>query len=1228
MGVSKDGWRLAYRFCPIGGTVLALCWLGLFVPLFGQAPVRLPDHPTTALIEEAANKAKAKQWLDAIELYQRILDTHGDDLVPVNSQQLFQARWLVHGHLARLPEEGLNIYRQRVDAQALKLVAEGEKDREGIILQRVVREMFCSRATEEAILALARQAFARGDFDSAEHYWRWLLPPTGEELSFPFPKTTPAAIEARLILLDLFRNDRTRARAHLDDFQKKYAEAKGLLAGKEGKFVDTLNELWKQPAKTRIGQEERPGWPTFAGTSGRSGKLLSSLPYLWPNIPAWKVAIVPPNKPDLKEKRPDPLHPQSLSLFPIIQDGEVLLNDAGKLYSIEAKTGKLTTAAGPLSGGKTILPTTHFERFTLTESAGTVYARMGHTGIGPQENPENSFIAAFSSRKADSQTRDLLWKLSPPKKPESSTFFEGTPAASENRLYASFWRFSVGNATVGVASYRDIDGKSPPTLLWQREVGKGRILGNQESRSTQELLSVADGRVVVATNSGSVVALDQENGLPLWEFRYARHEQPGATRVRDLCPPLVDGGRIYIAPLDTDRLFCLDAFSGRLIWDREGVEVVHLLGVARGRLIATFAGAVRGIRGLNAWTGADSGENGWTIHDDGGEVTFGRGLVNDDVVLWPTRHALHFLNPRDGTPLRASIPGPFGNLTYADGFLIVTTGSEVWGFIAEGNKLSERRTRATSEPRNEQAQAAYAFSLIDRGQIQEALPLLEKTGQQQTRLTWLVAEQARQKGNTDLARQTYERLTERPSDFTASALVRLAEMEPNQDKQVEAWRKVRMEGEWIRDRMGNVWPAHCYAEENSPAPLVMRPAWHRENNWRRDLDAKPLLPSGAIWQISSEGDLNETELAHYKATKLFLQKNRLWKLNLGQPILLLDFTTQAPAIDAIPLVEEIVPFPPVSILPKPDQTIEVASGGRSHYWFFAPPLIETVPASHTSSAYPLAGEGGFYRLLQLRSGRIIAYHYDDKDHREYPCTPKPWPEPPLHLSKGEFLLAEDGRVVRFDFEEGNAITSYTLTDSPTLSGSLPRLRRGKENVAVVIERNIGFEVDLIDHQTLHRLWDHPPLPLGRVFHDLQELEGNWIAAVDDRLISFDQAGEIRWEVPLPSVIGSWKMTTAIKTLALYPSEAIPARSFDIETALRDSGLNRNRLQKAFANYYDVQKDRELPVLLFDPKSGELLQRFLFPVHDATPSVQENFGKLTVIAGTQYWILSPSLAENN
>jgi len=64
-------------------------------------------------------------------------------------------------------------------------------------------------------------------------------------------------------------------------------------------------------------------------------------------------------------------------------------------------------------------------------------------------------------------------------------------------------------------------------------------------------------------------------------------------------------GKLYAAPSDSNRLLCLDPVTGATLWQRERLDVVHLLGVGQGRLIFTtwrnpkqgklFAGGLRAV---------------------------------------------------------------------------------------------------------------------------------------------------------------------------------------------------------------------------------------------------------------------------------------------------------------------------------------------------------------------------------------------------------------------------------------------------------------------------------------------------------------------------------------------------------------------------------------------------------------------------------------------------------
>jgi outer membrane protein assembly factor BamB len=655
-----------------------------------SAQERPADNAVASQINDGVEKARDGKLLDAIEQFQRVIDTSGNELVPAGNYQQLPARWVVHGHLSRLPAAGLKLYRQRVDGQGMKRLEEAKKSRDDLLLERLLGDMFAATANEETILELARRAFERGEFDAAEHYWHMLLPAQEGDtrLHFPQPKIDIAAVKARLVMLKLFQGEREEAKAELIAFREKYAEAAGLLAGKTAKYVDTLAELLRDPAKTTLPPApDEPGWPMFAGRPSRLGTLRTKLPYFWPDVAEWRTPL-PFLRSEGLRGLPEVPHPRSLAFFPVISNGRGYIADGKRVVSIDLMSGRMSRVAELPTGEDVRIPTKQDVRFTLTEHEGLLYARFGASGL---RGEGNSFLVALGERKPGTEERVVLWKLDPPAEGEAKTHFEGAPVIHDDCLYVAFWRQAAGEAVAGIACYRMDDPKTLPELGWQRIVGKAGSEPNGETRYRHALVTISGANVVYCTDGGSVVALNANDGKPAWEYRYPPDERPTMPRYRDLCPPLADGGRVYAAPADTGRLLCLDAYTGRLIWEREGVEVVHLLGVSQGRLIATFAGQVRGIRGLNLRTGADSGENGWTIHDDGGESTFGRGLVTEQAVVWPTKHGLHFLNPADGSPLRSPIRGAFGNLTYADGVLLVTTPTEVWGYSSETNKLGDRR---------------------------------------------------------------------------------------------------------------------------------------------------------------------------------------------------------------------------------------------------------------------------------------------------------------------------------------------------------------------------------------------------------------------------------------------------------------------------------------------------------------------------------------------------------
>src|SRR5437588_778696 len=146
------------------GAVLLACTV-----VFGARaadPAILPgeSRTTAARLAEVRKQIDDKKYIEAINELQAILESAGNDLVPLTPQHCVQARRLCHRELSRLPPEALREYRSRVEPQAKKWLDEALPIHDVRLLRRVVDEAFCSRSGETAADLLGDLAFERGRF--------------------------------------------------------------------------------------------------------------------------------------------------------------------------------------------------------------------------------------------------------------------------------------------------------------------------------------------------------------------------------------------------------------------------------------------------------------------------------------------------------------------------------------------------------------------------------------------------------------------------------------------------------------------------------------------------------------------------------------------------------------------------------------------------------------------------------------------------------------------------------------------------------------------------------------------------------------------------------------------------------------------------------------------------------------------------------------------------------
>jgi outer membrane protein assembly factor BamB/tetratricopeptide (TPR) repeat protein len=886
------------------------------------------DYPSAVQRLQSARKyVRDQQYAEAVDEYQRLLEEARDKLAPLSAEHFVQVRLLCHADLAALPPEGLRLYRNRVDPQAQKWLEQGSAQRDMALLRRVVDEAFCSRAGDRALDLLGDLAFERARFEEAERWWRYLARPAPEvlakqakvglDLLFPDPEIAPARSRAKQLLARLFQGEpqvsTERLQEELRAFRQLHADAAGHLAGREGKYADILQALLAEPPRVPLPPGEI--WTTFAGGPGRNLVLPPApndpnrLIRFCSQGPQWRFNLTKehtlleshdPLADPFTTRVPPPGSPvRSLAFHPLIVGDDVLVADTRYVTAYNWRTGKSNiwydlAADNAAFNADPTLPATPDLRCTLTVGEDCVLARLGAPELAPGRDPREceSFLVCLNLTPG-TKGEHKRWVARPKPLQRELVVFEGAPLVHDSRVYIAATHFPNGRCITAIHCYPLHAREDDPPLRWRQEVCEiTGLRGMEENRARHHLLTLAGDNVVYCSHSGAVIALDAATGHPAWAMRYpSRGLTFGPDKVaspRDLTPCLFAAGRLYVAPADIDRLLCLDPVNGRLLWQLDKVEVVHLLGVAHGRLIFTTP---QGIRAIGATNGSD--REGWIQPADGTALpSFGRGFLTSDHVYWPTRGKLYVLNQTDGEQPDNLLPGPWqdirpGNLVLGENCFAVADAETLSIFPAPAALRNHRARRVQEQPRSALAHYQLALAELDAGTagddpaslaLTHALEDLAQTEQlarpgecwQGRRLVEL----ARSCRQEVLLQQAERAAAQRRWDEADELLARAATREHTVAERLEALRRRahlwRMAGRPEREaavwqsiladevlRSGQLTDAHGLpqsAARVAAAPAAPRPERSENHPPTRDDRPNLTLPLASAWQLSLAPD--------------------------------------------------------------------------------------------------------------------------------------------------------------------------------------------------------------------------------------------------------------------------------------------------------------------------------------------------------------------------------------
>ncbi len=316
--------------------------------------------------------------------------------------------------------------------------------------------------------------------------------------------------------------------------------------------------------------------------------------------------------------------------------------------------------------------------------------------------------------------------------------FEGSPVADARNVYVALTDRIEMTATYVAC----LDAETGATR-WVRYICEANsnidpFLGGGFEVS-HRLLTLDGPTVYYQTNLGVVASLETENGSIRWlaTYPWQGRNGMGQGRERDLNPAIVHDGLVIVAPDDAPAIYAFDAATGLLAWKTETipdeVKLTHLLGVAKGNLIATGDRVlwfdVRNGRLVHAWP-----DNAQAVQG------FGRGILAGDRIYWPTKTEIHVLDQSSGLKadppikLQETFQCEGGNLAVGDGYLIVAQASALVVFCQNSRLIDRYRdeiARVPDQPSNyyRLAQAAEAIGRDDLAltSLEAALPRTRAT---------------------------------------------------------------------------------------------------------------------------------------------------------------------------------------------------------------------------------------------------------------------------------------------------------------------------------------------------------------------------------------------------------------------------------------------------------------------------------------------------------------------
>jgi len=583
-----------------------------------------------------------------------------------------------------LPPAARDRYRERYERRAEAWLKQAEETGDPSFLQRILEDAFLTRTAEQAIDRLAEEALRSGDFSTARQYWTMLVPLESSDrllVRYPDPVTPLPDVLARLVVCRVLEGDLDRAEFELSVFAERFPEAAGTLAGRKGKWVELLDQLYKSAA---------------AGGSESSRKTEQVVP---PDVGAsyWSLPLNGQAGPDAEPVAAE-RDVNGLTFYPRLWNNLILWNQRDWIIAYDfqrglgawlekepvsaqhwREQGRIFPPRADLFDFKPDRPVHGFAADDLTIHEGKLFARMAGPITAYTERENRKQPSRLICLDLQAGQGRLVWNVDAAGLDERLRF-EGPPVVSDNRLWI-LARRGLAPSEVYLLCFSADNGK----YLWNRLICSNAARAPEGANLASSLRIVRhESTLVVSTELGCIAALHDADGQPVWYRTYPRQMETNRAKTSPQLSPacIIHEGVVYAAPDDSDQLLALDLLTGETIWSQTRPDDHRVWGVTQDHVITSG-------KTLEARHVAD-GQLEWQFSAPVAELQGrGEGLITHDQIWWPTPTQILVFGARDGRvlktiELRVSRQLQGGNLAATRKGLVISSPNRVtvlspWG---------------------------------------------------------------------------------------------------------------------------------------------------------------------------------------------------------------------------------------------------------------------------------------------------------------------------------------------------------------------------------------------------------------------------------------------------------------------------------------------------------------------------------------------------------------------